>query len=281
MKFQLPYLNNKQRITIFVFALLIVLLQVVLSILPNSFSGKDTVKYEIDETTQKNIDSLKAIALKKYEQQPFNPNYINDYKGFKLGMTTAEIDKLVAFRAQGKYVNSAAEFQQVTGVSNELLGKMAPYFKFPEWTQKKQTAVQNPQKEVFKKIDLNKASSQELVALKGIGDYYANVLIAEREKLNGFVHINQIDFIKGLRPETVKLLKQQVFVSRVKNINKINVNTASKEQLATIPYISTYVSREIVVLRSKQNEPLKMEDLRKINNFPLDKLEIIGLYLAF
>ncbi|UUV20155.1 ComEA family DNA-binding protein [Paenimyroides aestuarii] len=281
MKFQLPYLNNKQRITIFVFALLIVLLQVVLSILPNYFSKKDTVKYEIDETTQKSIDSLKAIALKKYEQQPFNPNYINDYKGFKLGMTTAEIDKLVAIRAQGKYVNSAAEFQQVTGVSNELLGKMAPYFKFPEWTQKKQTIVQNTQKEVFKKIDLNKASSQELVALKGIGDYYANVLIAEREKLNGFVHINQIDFIKGLRPETVKLLKQQVFVTPLKNINKINVNTASKEQLATIPYISTYVAREIVVLRSKQNEPLKMEDLRKINNFPLDKLEIIGLYLAF
>ena len=120
-----------------------------------------------------------------------------------------------------------------------------------------------------------------MVAIKGIGDYYANAVINEREKLGGFVSIHQIDFIKGLRPEAVRILKQNTKVKTALAINKINVNTATKEELAQIPYITPYVAREIVVLRSKSENPLKIEDLEKIKSFPLDKLKIIRLYLAF
>ena len=283
MKTQLPYFNNKQRRGIVILVVIIALLQAMLFIVKNQTFAYEIADYKVDAKTQLQIDSLKKVALKKYDMQPFNPNFINDYKGFKLGMTTAEIDKLVQFRATGKYVNSAAEFQQVTGVSSELLNKISPYFKFPEWTQQKKasTFVENSEPVALKNIDLNKATVQDLVAIKGIGDYYANAVINEREKLGGFVSIHQIDFIKGLRPEAVRILKQNTKVKTALAINKINVNTATKEELAQIPYITTYVAREIVVLRSKSENPLKIEDLEKIKSFPLDKLKIIRLYLAF
>lgn len=283
MKTQLPYFNNKQRRGIVILVVIIVLLQAMLFIVKNQTFANEIADYKVDTKTQLQIDSLKKVALKKYDMQPFNPNFINDYKGFKLGMTTAEIDKLLQFRATGKYVNSAAEFQQVTGVSSELLNKISPYFKFPEWTQQKKasTFVENSEPVALKNIDLNKATVQDLVAIKGIGDYYANAVISEREKLGGFVSIHQIDFIKGLRPEAVRILKQNTKVKTALAINKINVNTATKEELAQIPYITPYVAREIVVLRSKSENPLKIEDLEKIKSFPLDKLKIIRLYLAF
>lgn len=283
MKTQLPYFNNKQCRGIVILVVIIVLLQTMLFIVKNQTFANEIADYKVDAKTQLQIDSLKKVALKKYDMQPFNPNFITDYKGFKLGMTTAQIDKLVQFRATGKYVNSAAEFQQVTGVSSELLNKISPYFKFPEWTQNKKanTYVENSEPVALKNIDLNKATVQDLVAIKGIGDYYANAVINEREKLGGFVSIHQIDFIKGLRPEAVKILKQNTKVKTALAINKINVNTATKEELAQIPYITPYVAREIVVLRSKSENPLKMEDLEKIKSFPLDKLKIIRLYLAF
>ena len=53
-----------------------------------------------------------------------------------MGMSEQEIDRLLTFRKKGKYVNSAREFQQVTGVGDSLLRMMSPLFKFPEWTQK-------------------------------------------------------------------------------------------------------------------------------------------------
>ena len=283
MKTQLPYFSNKQRRALVVFVVIIVLFQVVILVVKDKSFAKETAGYKIDTKTQLQIDSLKQLAFKKYDLQPFNPNFITDYKGFKLGMTTAEIDKLLKFRSTGKYVNSAAEFQQVTGVSKELLNKISPYFKFPEWTQNKKsnTYQDNNEPVTFKNIDINKATVEDLVAIKGIGDYYANTVINEREKLGGFVSIHQIDFIKGLRPEAIKILKQNTVVKNPSAIKKVNVNTATKEQLAQIPYINAYIAREIVVYRSKQENPLKIEDLEKIKSFPLDKLKIIRLYLAF
>jgi len=283
MKMQLPYFSNKQRRALVIFVVIIALLQVVILIAKSKSFSNETADYKVDEKTQLQIDSLKQLALKKYDLQPFNPNFISDYKGFKLGMTTAEIDKLVKFRSTGKYVNSVAEFQQVTGVSKELLDKISPYFKFPEWTQNKKsnTYTENSEPIVLKNIDLNKATVEDLVEIKGIGDYYANAVINEREKLGGFVSIHQIDFIKGLRPEAVKVLKQNTSIKTASTIKKVNVNTATKEELAQIPYINSHIARQIVVYRSKQENPLKIEDLEKINNFPLDKLKIIKLYLAF
>ena len=283
MKTQIPYFSNKQRRSLVVFVVVIVLLQIVILVMKNRSFTNEIADYKVDGKTQLQIDSLKQLALKKFDLQSFNPNFITDYKGFKLGMTTAEIDKLLRFRSTGKYVNSADEFQQVTGISTELLDKISPYFKFPEWTQNKKsnTYVENSEPDVLKNIDLNKATVEDLVAIKGIGDYYANAIINEREKLGGFVSIHQIDFIKGLRPEAVKILKQNTSVKNSATIKKVNVNTATKEELAQIPYINSHIARQIVVYRSKQEIPLKIEDLEKINNFPLDKLKIIRLYLDF
>ena len=84
-----------------------------------------------------------------------------------------------------------------------------------------------------------------------------------------------------MRPEAIKILQQSTFVGKTAQVKKINVNTASKEDLEQVPYISVYLARQIVVLRSKQDQPLNIEDLEKINNFPLDKLKIIRLYLDF
>jgi len=141
MKTQIPYFSNKNRKAILAFVVVIVLLQAVILVVKSRSFIRETADYKIDTKTQLQIDSLKQLTLKKFDLQPFNPNFITDYKGFKLAMTTAEIDKLLKFRSTGKYVNSAAEFQQVTGVSTELLDKISPYFKFPEWTQNKKSKL--------------------------------------------------------------------------------------------------------------------------------------------
>ena len=52
-------------------------------------------------------------------------------------MTTKEIDRLHAYRKLNKFVNSIKEFQKITKVSDTLLSKMSPYFKFPDWVNKR------------------------------------------------------------------------------------------------------------------------------------------------
>ena len=61
---------------------------------------------------RKEIDSLRLIKLKVQQPKiyPFNPNYITDYKGYTLGMSNEEIDRLLNFRKQDQWVNSAKQF---------------------------------------------------------------------------------------------------------------------------------------------------------------------------
>lgn len=279
MKIPLPYFTKKQRLSVLVLLGIIIVLQAMIYA-TRYLQPANRAELIIDPDLQKEIDSLKQKALKKYEPRLFNPNYINYERGFRLGMSPEEVDRLLEFRTQDKYVNSAAEFQKITGISDSLLHAMSPYFKFPEWT-KSSNRVESREKPVLKKVDLNKATYNDLVALKGIGDYFANAVLNEREKLGGFVSVEQLQYIKGLRPEAVTLLKQSTFIKNKPAIVKVNINTASREELIQIPYITSRIAREIVVLRSKEDRPLRKEDLEKISSLPLDKLKIIELYLDF
>ena len=277
----LPYFNNQQRKGVLALVIIIVIVQALILFIKNN-RETPIANYMVDNNIEKYLDSLKQLSQKKYEMQSFNPNFITDAKGFRLGMSTEEIDRLLQFRATGKYINSVEEFQKITGVSKSLLDEIAPKFKFPEWTQNRKTnknLYNSPSK--IKKIDLNKATFDDLIAIKGIGNYFANAVINEREQLNGFISTDQLRFIKALRPEAVLILEQNTFVGQTINLKKVNVNTASKEEIEQVPYINAYLARQIVITRSKQDEPLTIEDLKKINNFPLDKLKIIRLYLNF
>ena len=65
-------------------------------------------------TVQNEVDSLKIVNQKIASKiYPFNPNFISDYKGYKYGMTTQQIDRLHQFRKHNKYVNSKVEFQKL------------------------------------------------------------------------------------------------------------------------------------------------------------------------
>ena len=116
---------------------------IILQFLYHNINFRDTglVSFNQAEISvfQHQIDSLKLASIedRKFKIYPFNPNFISDYKGYQLGMKTKEIDRLLAYRKKRLFVNSAKEFQTITKVSDSLLQKISPYFKFPEWVQKK------------------------------------------------------------------------------------------------------------------------------------------------
>lgn len=75
---------------------------------------------ELDRLLQHTIDSLKAIEYPKIIY-PFNPNFINDQRGYFLDLSPQEIDRLHANRKQGKWINSVRDFLKVTGVDSTWL----------------------------------------------------------------------------------------------------------------------------------------------------------------
>lgn len=250
----------------------------------------DTSSNEI-VAIQKELDSLRLIEIEKRKPKTylFNPNYITDYKGYTLGMSNEEIDRLHKFRKEGKWINSVADFKNVTGVSDSLLKELSPYFKFPEW-------VNNPkvgndyksdksekgfiEKPYAQKIDLNTATEEQLQQVSGIGEVLSKRIVAYREKLSGFSNDVQLYEVYGLDPEVAQRALNLFTVKTPKEIEVINVNKASASDIATIPGISFELAKKIWEFRRLREKIESLDELTKIDGITERKLQLIQLYLS-
>ncbi|MBC5834578.1 helix-hairpin-helix domain-containing protein [Flavobacterium sp. F372] len=242
---------------------------------------------------QNGIDSLKEVTQENAAKiYPFNPNFISDYKGYKLGMTVEQIDKLHNLRKQNKYVNSKYEFQKLTGVSNDWMKKYAIYFKFPEWvTNKSANKFQSNFENKFQKYekketkivvqDINTANQVELEKVYMIGEKLALKIIAEREKFGGFADMEQISFIWGISLEAIADLNKRFQIKSTGNLKKIKINELPIKELQQFPYFNYYIAKNIVTYRSMNGEIKNIEDLTNVKQFPVEKLKIIAVYLEF
>jgi hypothetical protein len=179
--------NDRQRNGILFLIIIIVILQLIYFFA--DFSNDKDFEGDLTEISrfQIQIDSLKAVEVQTSKQNiyPFNPNYITDFKGYQLGMKLEEIDRLLAFRKTGKYVNTIDEFQIVTGINDSLLAIISPHFKFPDWVNSKQKESSSKKSLNIKATsikfevkDLNMATTSDLKSINGIGDKLAKRIIA-------------------------------------------------------------------------------------------------------
>ncbi|HLT33381.1 MAG TPA: helix-hairpin-helix domain-containing protein, partial [Aquaticitalea sp.] len=190
-----------------------------------------------------------------------------------------------------KWVNSAKQFQEVTKVSDSLLNVISPYFKFPDWVTnpKSKPNWENSNihsqssyiKSFEQKIDLNKATAEQLQKVNGIGVALSDRIIKYRNKfVGGFISDIQLQDIYGLSPEVIERITNDFTVKTPRHIQKINLNTATKEQLVTIQHIDYEIAHYIIEQRTLREGFKSLDELTKVKSFPLNKIEIIKLYLT-
>ncbi len=278
--------KKHERSGIFFLLLIIVVLQgIYFYIKASPFESQSQLA--LNTLEQSRLDSIKKQVLNENPSKifPFNPNYITDFKGYTLGISPTELNRLFAFRKQGNFVNSPEEFQRVTQISDSLLQVLAPYFTFPKWTQKRnhQTKKENADgiRENSTTIrDLNGVTAVELKEIRGIGDKLSARIIKFRDRLGGFLVNDQLYDVYGLEPEVVQRALKKFKVLQPPKVEKINVNSATAEEISRLVYINRKVAEEIVTLRNEKGEIQSFEELFNIIGFPINKIDRIKLYLS-
>jgi len=278
-----------QRNGIFMLLFIVIVIQLFYAFSDFSISEKE------DPARQKWINLKPVMDSLKDEKKnhipkiyPFNPNFITDFKGYKLGMSVEEIDRLLTFRKTNRYVNSAEEFQQVTLISDSLLKTMTPYFKFPDWVKdRKNKQVADHSKSSFDKkpeivvMDINEATQEDLMKVYGIGPALSERILKEKERLGSFMSMEQMEHIWGLSPEVIEKLNKYFEIKAVPNIKKMNINTASVKELSQFAYFRYSLAKDIVAYRSMNGDIKSAEDLKTIKDFPVEKVNVIEKYLEY
>lgn len=280
--------NKSQRNGVFFLLLVIIFLQITISLVDFSTNNQPFNSNESIALNAK-IDSLKKIEIenRKPKIYPFNPNYITDYKGAQLGMSIQEIDRLLAFRKTNKFINSVSQFQKITQVSDSLLGKISPYFKFPDWVVKQNQQVNvksstlklNDSKVKRSTTDLNFATVKDFQTINGVNEYLAERIIKYRTKLSGFTFNNQLLEVWKLEKTTAQNILAFFKIIEKPIIKKTNVNTATFKQVLSNPYVDFDLCKKIFEFRDEVAELQSIDELKNIEGFPLDKYDRIILYL--
>ena len=284
--------HKSQRNGIFIVVLLILILQSIIFFVDFSSEDVDFLDSIQVSKIRKQIDSLKAIekAHRTPKIVPFNPNYISDYKASQLGLSLAETDRLFLFREKNKFINSKREFQKITKVSDSLLAKIAPYFKFPDWVsrvnQQKQRNNKNSLKsnsisknKTISTKDINKATKEDLKTVNGIGEKLSERIIKYRSKLQGFSFESQLHEVWGLKKEIIMRLFSIFTIIEKPIIKKRNINALTFKELLKNPYIDYDLCKKIFEYKDEIAEFQNISELKNIKDFPMAKYDRIVLYL--
>ena len=282
--------TKNQRNGILFLLIIIIFLQLIFHF--KNFDSQQLIDFNqpIITSYKKQLDSLKkkSSKKKKFKIYPFNPNYISDYKGYQLGMNVDEIDRLLAHREQKLYVNSSKEFQTITKISDSLLQKISPFFKFPDWVQKKNKNKNNQQRYIpnsrinvseITTEDINKATLKDFTAIEGVDEYISERIIKYRSKLQGFSFKEQLFEVWGLDELMANKILSTFSIKNKPIIKKVNINTASFKEVLSNPYIDYELCIQIFDYKDEVAELQSISEIKNIEGFPIKKYNRIVLYL--
>ena len=164
-----------------------------------------------------------------YESFAFDPNTVSVADLQRLGLSERQAESIENYRSKGGRFRSKEDFRKMYVVSDTLFARLEAYIDIP-------------------KLELNRADSAALVALRGIGPYYARKILDYRERLGGFVDAAQLLEIDGLDADRLAGFSEDVTVD-AKKIRKIDLWHASDTVLARHPYIGAKGARSVLRYR--------------------------------
>ncbi len=226
----------------------------------------------------------------------FDPNLATVEQFQALGMPRFIAERIEKYRSKGGKFRKKEDLQKIYGLQPALYEKLEPYISLAKEESKPQnqatltsaaevaTAVVPPKSNHFSKpvevvFDINTADTTQLIRLKGIGSKLAARIVKFRDGLGGFVSETQFSEVFGLDSLALEELNR---LARVKSpVKKININTASPEDLDRHPYLSRRQSEIIVRYREQHGAFQSEEDLLKIKILDERLVSKIAPYLAF
>ena len=230
----------------------------------SKLSGNEENGYERHSNPYNYKNTTKAVN--KITPFEFDPNTIDEYGLHKLGLSDKLIKTILNYRSKGGYFKTAEDIRKIWGLKQEDAAILIPYISIvakPYGNKFSNQAIAKSYEKLKPAIvDINTATVDDLKALPALGNT-AYRIIKFREKLGGFIGVNQIKETYGLSDSVYQLILPYLSFSTV-TIQKININTASDIELAKHPYISNDIAKAIVIYRKQKGNYNRVEDVKKI-----------------
>jgi competence protein ComEA len=215
------------------------------------------------------IRNFKPVEQEKWESKYNKKSYLSPLKKFDpntysindwmaLGLSKKQAEAVLKF---GKYgFKSKEDLKRVFVIPKELMDKIIDSTFYPE--KNKTYPINDFSKDrKIEIVNLNLATEEDLLKIKGIGPFFAKNIIKRREQLGGFLNENQLAEVWKMTPEKIEEIKQFILIDPLQ-VKKLNINSATAEEFKKHPYFTWNMANAIVKLRNQHGPFKSINDLK-------------------
>jgi competence protein ComEA len=224
--------------------------QEIVSAKPKIFKQKDPFNF---------FDANASAVEQKLTPVAFDPNTLS-YEGFiDLGLAPKQVVSILKYRTKGGTFSKKEDFKKMYSISEAEYQVLEPYIQIKPLEKDK---IQRTKPETVAIVDINTANEADLKRIKGIGDYFAYQIIKYRNKLGGYFSKEQLLEVPKMDSAKFSEISPYVEVGN-KVVYKININTATFEQLKEHPYIGYNIALSLINYRDKHGSYPSVSDIKK------------------
>ena len=238
----------------------------------------------------KRKSSYNENDITKGELFYFDPNTTTEPEWKRLGLRDKTIKTIENYRSKGGRFYKPDDLKRIYGLHDDEYERLKPYIKIESNISKfnDDFVSSRPKDEIqpskiyaarYSIIDVNSADTTAFISLPGIGSKLAARIITFREKLGGFYSVEQIGETYGLPDSTFQKVKQWLKLDNP-SVKKININTATVDEMKTHPYIKYGLANPIVAYRNEHGAFSKIEDIKNVMAVTDDIYKKIAPYLT-
>ncbi len=217
-------------------------------------------------------------SQKKYDNRPvkgelfyFDPNTIPASEWIRLGIREKTANTIRNYLSKGGRFNKPEDIGKIWGLHEDEVKRLLPYVRietkpvsaFNKYPDPEKKSTYEKPKYSIATVNVNTADTTAFIALPGIGSKLAARIVAFRERLGGFYKTEQVAETYGLPDSTFQKIKSKLVITG-SNVKKLNINTATVDELKTHPYLRYPLANAIVQYRLQHGNFTAVSDFKKI-----------------
>lgn len=231
---------------------------------------------------------LAGKQLYALDLRPFDPNTADSAELVDMGIPTFIVRNMLRYREKGGKFKSAATLSRIYGMDSSLFNQLKSFVQITDKIDSKYDLVKKDTLEVkllYAKsekfaegtlVDLNSADTVILKQVPGIGSFLARKIVAYRNRLGGFVAVDQLQDIKQ-----IKVSLNKWFTVSGKPLRYLEINKWGLDALRSHPYMDFYKAKAIIEYRRKRGKIKSLSQLSLFEEFSEKDLKRLSPYLKF
>ena len=188
----------------------------------------------------------------------FNPNNYSSEDWLYLGLSEKQTEVILKFLKSG--IRSNEGLKKIYVLPKELYELIKDSTYYNQQPEEQKELISEPIFEQKSVLELNNSEMEDLVKIKGIGNFFANQIIKRRIQLGGYYSKEQLLEVWKLDTTVYNKIESNIKIDTFL-IDKIDLNTVSKEKLQKHPYFNWGQANSIVQIRKQKGKFEAINDI--------------------